>query len=213
MAPFPPPYLDVGPAVALLTRWGGPLLFAVMAAECIPLAGFAAPGLVVLVVAGFLAAGTSSWEAAGYLLWALSGVLVADTVLFALGRIGGERQPWLRGVIARHGRLRRELLAQPYPVLLLYQFPPYSRMFAPLVLGAAKLPWSAWLRLTIPAALLFVGSFFGLGSAAGLAGRGVNGAAGAASLASAVFALGFFAWLVLFILRVMRRRAAEKGAR
>jgi len=189
-----------------LRRWGAPLLFAMLFLECIPVAGFAVPGLTLLVIAGFLAAGQTPAQVASLFLASLAGVVAADNFAFLAGRFGHDHIAPLRRLIDRHEALREEIRGQKLPVLLLYQFPPYSRMFAPLLMGTLGFAWRRWLLVMSIGSFAFVGAFFILGYAAGSTGRRVFGAVDAASTISALFIFGLLAWAAMLGIRVFRNR-------
>jgi membrane protein DedA with SNARE-associated domain len=189
---------------AELRQWGALLLFVMLFLECIPLAGFAVPGLTVLVIAGFLAAGQSFVSAAGYFLASLAGVVAADNLAYLIGRAGYDRIGVLRRLMDRQAALREDIRGQKLPILLLYQFPPYSRMFAPLLMGALSFAWPRWLLVMSAGSVAFVSTFFLLGYAAGATGRAVFGAVSAASTVSALFVFGLLAWAVMLGIRMFR---------
>jgi membrane protein DedA with SNARE-associated domain len=192
--------------LALLQEWREPLLFAILALECVPVIGFVAPGLIALVLAGYASAGLPAGEALRLAAAAFAGVFLADTVCFAAGRAAGERSLWIARLAGPRAPLGEELGAQPAAVLLFYQFPPYSRMFAPLFLGSAAFEWRRWLSLSAAATAAFVGAFFALGFAAARISTAATGAASLAGAVSLVFALLFGGWAVRIAVRLWRRR-------
>lgn len=204
-------YLEV--LQSALTRWGALMIFGALFLECVPVVGFAVPGLTILVVAGFLAAGQPLLEAALFFVAAFAGVASSDTLAYLTGRLGGERIGPVRRLILRHDTFRREISGQSLPVLLLYQFPPYSRMFAPLLMGALSFAWTRWLLIVTVGTLAFAAAFYGLGFAVGLAGRELFGAVSTASTLSALFLLGLLVWAAYLGVRLyrLRRRPTERA--
>lgn len=192
---------------SLIRRWGPILLFASLFIEAIPLFGFILPGLTILVVAGFLAAGQSLFSAILFFIASLAGLILADTLMFWLGREGATRLRIIERLTRKHDVFRQEIAGQSLAVLLLYQFPPYSRMFAPLLMGALSFTWRRWLFLVSVGSIAFVSAFFGLGLTVGLASRNLSGAVSAASTISALFMLCLLIWatLVAFKLRRVNR--------
>jgi len=188
------------------------LIFGALFVECLPVAGLILPGLTLLVVAGFVASGQSGTYVMATILAAIGGVLAADTVAYFAGRVGLERWSALQRLVARHNDLRHELAQQSWRILVLYQFPPYSRMFAPLLLGALAIPWSRWWAITAPGTGLFVGVFFTLGFLAGRTGRALFGAVNAASMVSNLFLASLILWAVWFGFRIRRFRADRQPA-
>lgn len=180
--------------LATVTRWGPLVTFAAMTLECIPFVGFAVPGLTVLVAAGFLAA--TQEVAQGLLLFtaAFIGVIIGDNLGYAAGR-GSHRLPPVRRLVDRNARLAGEIERQPLLLLLFYQFPPYSRMFAPLLMGALDFPLRRWAGVVTGGTLVFVIAFFGLGYLAGRAGQAMLGVQSAASTVSALFVVALLVWV------------------
>jgi membrane protein DedA with SNARE-associated domain len=186
-------------------------LAAVLVAEVIPVVGFAAPGLTVLVAAGFFAAQLLAAEAARLALTAFAAIFLADLAMFAAGRFGIARIRLLARWVGPEAVFARELLAQPRSFLIFYQFPPYSRMFAPLLFGAGGQPWPRWTALSAAATALFVAACFGGGLAAGLSARSLAGAVSGAGAVAIAFSAGLIAWLGTFLWRLwgMRRRVRD----
>lgn len=193
--------------LALLQEWREPVLCIVLMAECIPVLGIIAPGLIILVLAGFVAGGADALEAVSLALTAFSAIFLTNLALFGVGKVGANSNSVVRRLIGDRGAFGQELAAQPNSILLLYQFPPYSRMFAPLLLGAAGLRWRRWLVLSAAATLAFVTVFFGMGFVAARLGRDTSGAATWAGGASAVSVLAFGAWIAVLLTRIFKRRA------
>lgn len=188
----------------LVETWREQLLFGLLVLECIPVVGFLAPGQLALAVAGFWAS-TQPFEMALRLVFvAIVAVLVADYAMFALGRFGTNRFGFVRRMLGRHAAFGRTLETQPPRLMLFYQFPPYSRMLAPFLLGANEMRWPVWVPLSLLGTLMFVGAFFMIGYGVGWSGREVVASTSIASTASALFALGFFGWLALFIRKWVR---------
>lgn len=197
----------------LVETWREQLLFGLLIVECIPIMGILAPGQLALAVAGFWAVSQPIDVAFRLASVALAAVLVADVIMFALGRFGTAHFTFLNRALGRHASLGRTLNAQSIAVVLFYQFPPYSRMFAPFLLGASEMRISTWIPLSIVASVLFVLTFFMIGFGVGWSGQDLVESASIASTASALFALGFFAWLLLFVSQWSKlRRLGAKDA-
>ncbi len=195
-----------------LAKWGAIVVFAAMFVDCLPFVAFVAPGVIMLVLTGYFAAGqpTLSWV----LLFAAAcaGVMASDTLMFAIGRSGYHRIAVVRRLVDKQERLRQAILRQKAFVLIFYQFPPYSRMFAPLIMGAARFSWIRWAALVSTSTVLFVASFFGIGLMAALGGRAASGATASANSISILFVFGFFAWLSVLIYRLVQRRRDQSDA-
>lgn len=201
---------DAQAVALLLLDWREPLLFIILAAECVPLLGFAAPGLIVLVAAGFVAAGLDLAAAARLFATALAAIATADLALFALGRWGSARSARLARWIGPRAALGRELAGQPNRLLLFYQFPPYSRMFGPLMLGSSEIGWGRWLGLCGAGTLLFVLAFFGAGLAAANLATGLAGMISAAGTVALIFGFAFIAWAAAMARRLWRGRSRSR---
>lgn len=192
-----------------LAKWGAIVVFAAMFVDCLPFVAFVAPGVIMLVLTGFFAASqpTLSWG----LLFAsaCAGVIASDTLMFYIGRSGYHRISAVRRLVDKQARLRQAILNQRTLLLIFYQFPPYSRMFAPLIMGAVRFSWIRWTALVFASTVLFVASFFGIGLVAALGGHASSGATASANKISALFALAFFAWLSVLIYHVIQRRRSQ----
>ena len=191
---------------ALITR-GHLLLFAGMFIECIPIAGFIMPGLTLLVIAGFLSANESLSYSIYTVVSAIMGIAAADNAAFLVGRLGVHKVGWIARLVKRHEELALDIATQRFIILVLYQFPPYSRMFAPIVMGTISFPMRRWATVVSLGTLLFVTVFFGLGFSVGFLGRRLFGAVNLASNISVVFILGLLSWIIVFGSRIHRRRS------
>jgi membrane protein DedA with SNARE-associated domain len=189
-----------------LAQWGGIMVFGTMFLDCLPFMAFVAPGVIMLVLAGFVASSQPVAQAGLLFGSACAGALLSDTLMYFAGRSGYGRVRFIRRMVDRRDKLRSEILTQRTPILIFYQFPPYSRMFAPLIMGAVGFSWSRWVMLVSASTLVFVASFFGLGLAAGIGGHAAAGATKAASIVSALFVFAFLGWLLGLVLRLLQRR-------
>jgi membrane protein DedA with SNARE-associated domain len=194
-----------------LVIWGPLIAFAGMFLDCLPFAAFVAPGVILLVLVGYFAAGRSLTEAVTLFISASGGVVACDTLMYAIGRAGYSRSARTRAFIDKHERLRREILAERPALLVFYQFPPYSRMFAPLVMGALEVSWRRWAVIVSFSTVVFVGAFFVLGYAAGSSGKTASGATETASVLSTVFLAAFLIWLIALVLRLVRAARQARG--
>jgi membrane protein DedA with SNARE-associated domain len=194
----------------LMIAWREPLLFVLLVAECVPLLGLASPGLIALVLAGFVGHELGYSAALRLYATALVAVSATDLLLFAAGRAGAVRLPLVQRWVGERATFGRALAGQRDAMLMLYQFPPYSRMFAPLLLGAAALGWTRWLRVAGAGTLLFVSSFFLIGFSAHWLSSGIDGAAAGAGFASSVFGLGLGAWIAVLVVRIWKSKGAER---
>lgn len=179
-------------------RWGYLVMFGALFLECVPVVGFAVPGLTILVAAGFWATTLDGTHAMGLLAAASAGVVASDTSAYAVGRLSRGRLSVVQRAVKRHDGLRRRLAEQALPVLIFYQFPPYSRMFAPLLLGVIDLALGRWVALVCISTALFVLAFFGLGYVVGWSGRALANAIDIAGLVTTVFVGGLVWWGIVF---------------
>ncbi len=132
--------------------------------ENVPIVGFVAPGLTILVLSGFLhdLIGVSA-QTLFLLAWCT--VVLADTIWYAIGRYSNAKSRWLRSIANKTPAARQILVSQPTHSLVCYQFMAYFRMFLPFSFGMYQYPWQAWMSLCIIASGLYTAVFFGLGVA------------------------------------------------
>ena len=127
-------------------------------AECALLVGFFLPGDTLLVGAGLLAADPTRGVS---LAWLLGGVTLAAVGGECVGYLVGFRagEPLLRrraGRIITPAKLARaDEFARRYGVLALIaaRWVPWVRTFAPLLAGAARMPWPRFLAGNVAGAL------------------------------------------------------------
>ena len=188
-----------------LADWGAVMVFGTMFLDCLPFMAFVAPGVIMLVLVGFAASSQSFGATILFYGSACAGVLVSDTLMYYAGRAGYRRLEFIRRMVDKRAKLRSEILGQKTQVLIFYQFPPYSRMLAPIIMGSAGFSSSRWYFLAITSTLVFVTSFFGLGWLAGVSGQAAVGATKVASIVSALFVFAFLGWLGGLIFRILQR--------
>ena len=191
--------------------WDYVLTFGTMFLECVPGVGLAVPGVVVLVVAGFWGASLPLEHGGGLALAAFLGVVLSDCLAFAVGRMGERHVALVRRVLAQHHGLRRTLASQRTGVLLLYQFPPYSRMFAPVLCGATGMSTRRWMVVAIGASAAFVGTFFCLGVGAAWSGRALTQAVDIAGTLIFAGVVGLVWWCAM-VYRRLRQRSQQEVA-
>jgi membrane protein DedA with SNARE-associated domain len=196
--------------VKAILRWREPLLVLFLAAECMPFIGLAAPGLIVLTLAGFAATLLGPVDAIRLYCTAIATVFLIDYLMFSLGQFSQTRIGLIRRMVGSNTALGIELMQQPFYVLLLYQFPAYSRMFAPLLLGSTAMPTKLWLKVSSLGTILFVTCFFGIGATAGILRRNADTSASLATVIAALSAVGLFYWLARTLWRLWKRRGLSK---
>lgn len=196
-----------------LRRWGVVIVFGAMFLDCLPFAAFIAPGVIMLVLAGFVAASQSPAQGVFLIGAAAAGVISSDTLMYVVGRTCYSKSILVRRMVDKRAKLRNELSSQHHMLIFLYQFPPYSRMFAPIIMGTLKFSWRRWLIVSTFGTIIFVASFFMLGLIAGVSGDEAAGATKVASSVSTIFVFAFLVWLGRIIIRLFksRREVAEEG--
>lgn len=194
-------------ALKWVETWREPLVATVLFLECLPIVGFLAPGQIVLTIAGFWSGGHSVWVSLRMFVTCLVAIILADTLMFGIGRYCSHKFEFLRTWLGKNAVFSKALSAQPFGVLLFYQFPPYTRMFGPFLMGASQRPWRPWLGLCLTASFAFVATFFGVGLGIAIAGKAALAGASLAASASAICAIAFFVWLPFFIKRMAKSRS------
>jgi membrane protein DedA with SNARE-associated domain len=194
---------------ALLLKWREPLLALMLVGECMPLVGFAAPGLIALALAGFIAVDLGPFAGIRLFLIACAAIFFTDLGMFAMGRLGSRRSALVARFVGPRAAFGKELQRQPDRWLLFYQFPPYARMFAPVLLGNVQLEWRRWLAVSTLATLIFVVTFFGLGVAAALLHEKVAGVVAASGLLIFISMSGLLVWCLGFAGRLWRARGID----
>ena len=190
-----------GALLGAIEEWRASIIFVMLVLECVPVVGLVVPGQIALAALGFWAAGQPAHSGLALYLVALAAVLVADMTMFLLGRFATARSTVLRRFVGSRASFAEALEGQGDAVLVFYQFPPYSRMFAPLLLGAADFAPKRFVVLMMAGSLLFVTAFAGLGWSVGMLGRDLVEGASIAGVVSAFFAFGLFGWAILFARR------------
>lgn len=115
--------------------------------------------LVILASGWAVAEGHLSYPAA--LLWCLAGILSGDSLLFAAGRLAGDRVeqwPLLRRAMRpkRRQRFNQQFLRYGTRVVFLARFVPGVRTLTYLVAGNLGMPWWKFLLLDIAGAAVTV---------------------------------------------------------
>lgn len=146
-----------------LADWWLPVTLGALMLEGIPVAGFVAPGLVLLVFAGFKAAAEPAHWAALVFLACFAALVAGDFIAFGLGRWARSRsermQHWFENRLPNSDRWRQAA----FWTLVVYQFPPYARMIVPALLGSANMSLRSWTAACFAASLLFTAVAFGAG--------------------------------------------------
>jgi membrane protein DedA with SNARE-associated domain len=196
--------------LSVLEEWRGQLVFSMMILECLPVAGFIVPGQITLAVAGFWAASQPLGAGLMLCLAALGGVILADAAMYGLGRFGTKRFAFVDRMVGKNASFSRTLQSQSTLTLLFYQFPPYSRMFAALLLGSGSMKGKRFFPIMLASSFAFVLVFMGIGWGAGLLGVQLTEGATLTSVISALFALAFFGWAAIFARQWWRTATGQR---
>jgi len=150
--------------LAGLSQHGYAILTIVVFLEAIGLPCPAA--LALLIVGGAAATGSlNPWIAAGS---ALAAMLLADTLMFLMGRYTGW---WLLGVLCRLSlnpescilRSADSFYRRGRTLLLFAKFVPGINTMAPPLAGSMNMRLTHFLRLDLVGAILYIGTWFGVG--------------------------------------------------
>lgn len=141
-----------------LQRYGVLIVFPILLLENFPLIGFVTPAITILIFVGFMLAATPSilLETAAV---AYAAILLGDNIWFFIGRYSGGKWKALKTVNSRAKTVLEVLSEQSRWLMLLYQFPPYFRMFLPFGLGMSRFPFSTWVFINLIGSFLYVTTF------------------------------------------------------
>lgn len=146
----------------LFSRYGTLIVFPLLILENFPFVGFFTPAITILVIAGFTLGGNT------FLLLKVSvvaylGIVVGDNIWFFIGRYSAKKWKFLESISSRSEEVMEVINDQGTLVKLLYQFPPYFRMFLPFGFGASKTTIREWLFINLIGSTLYVSLFMGIG--------------------------------------------------
>ncbi len=153
-----------------LDDWWLPVALVALMLEGIPVAGFVAPGLILLVFAGFKAAAVPTHWVLPVFLACVAALVAGDFIAFGFGRWARARSTRLQLWFERHLPSSERWRRAAFATLTVYQFPPYARMFVPALLGSSGMSLRRWAITCLVASLLFVIVAFGAGYLGGRAG-------------------------------------------
>ena len=146
----------------LFEQYGNLVIFPILFIEVVPFVGYLAPAITLLIFAGFLLGG-SPQEFVTTTMVAYAAVLLADNMMYFLGRYSSGKWSALKSVNSRANTVLEVISQQPRWLMFFYQFPPYFRMFLPFGLGMAKYPLRTWWAISLTGTFLYVAAFIGLG--------------------------------------------------
>lgn len=130
--------------------------------ENIPLVGFVAPGLTILVLSGFFHELIAPSPLVLFLVaWGV--ITLADTLWYLIGRYGTKHSRWLQTLAKKSPDVQEVLTNQTYYALVCYQCVAYFRMFLPFGLGMYGYPLGQWVVLCTIASALYTAIFLGIG--------------------------------------------------
>jgi len=166
-----------------LIRWGGWfVLAAIVFAETGLLAGFFLPGDSLLFVAGFLVGSGALKPPEPLPQDPLTGMIVLNVVLMTAGFLGNTSGYW---VGAKAGRrlferpnsrfFKKEHLVKTQAfydehggkTIIMAEFMPFARTFAPVVAGIAKMPYARFMSFNLVGVVVWIFSMTLLGSLLG----------------------------------------------
>ena len=153
----------------LFINYGYLVIFLGTCLENMLFLGLFVPGIFVLLLAGISAQNGLINLPLAFVIGVI-GTSLGDTVSYFGGRFGWKRAlehaakvPWMDTI---HHALQR------HPVLFVfaYHFMGYTRLVGPLTAGALRLPFARWWVLDFLGAMLWVGTYLGLGYLFGMLG-------------------------------------------
>lgn len=149
----------------LFEEYGILIVFPILFFENIPFLGYLAPAITLLIFVGFLLASSPS-QLITTALVAYIAILIADSLMYALGYYSSGKWKVLKTVNSRANTVLEVISGQPQWLMFFYQFPPYFRMFLPFGLGMSRFPIHKWVLTTLVGSLLYVMTFISLGAVA-----------------------------------------------
>jgi membrane protein DedA with SNARE-associated domain len=153
----------------LFDRYGYLVIFLGTLFENTLLLGLIVPGLIVVLLAGLNAhdGGMNIFYAA---LLGMLGTVLGDTISYFMGRFGWARLSQGESMRAFSERVRQPLLERGAFFVFAYHFAGYTRLFGPTAAGLFRIPYRKWAPLDHAGAVVWVGTFIGIGYGLGVAG-------------------------------------------
>lgn len=147
-----------------VSNYGVWFVIAFLFIENIPVIGFFAPGLTILVLSGFFfELITGSWLLLFLIAWLT--IFIADTTWYLIGYFGQEKTAWLKRLAVISPNVKEVLSSQSPYLLVTYQFLVYFRMLLPVALGMYRYPFWHWILLCLVGSALYTAVFLGIGVA------------------------------------------------
>ena len=171
-----------------------------LALENVPIIGFVAPGVTVLVLSGFF---YSTIVENIWLLYLVTGVtiLLADNFWFWLGYLCANKVQWVTKLVLRGPNIQKLLLNQPRYGLIGYQFIPYFRMFLPIALGAYGFSPKKWLLISLLATTLYTAVFLSIGFIGAITMTSLSDVDKITLSTNRILAVGAFVYLLVLYVR------------
>ncbi|MDX6348071.1 MAG: hypothetical protein QOF84_2861 [Streptomyces sp.] len=199
--PLPGPLAHLAP---LLADYG---YLAVGVLVCLDNGGIPVPGQTVLVAAAVYA-GTGRLDFAGVLAVAVAAAVVGNSLGYLLGRVGGRAfvHRWGRYVLLTPARLER---AEDFfgrhggAVVTWARFVDVLRQTNGIIAGTVGMPWRRFMAFNVLGAVLWAGTWGGLGYAAG---ANIGTIYGAVARSQIILLAAVGALLVVLVIRHLLRR-------
>jgi membrane protein DedA with SNARE-associated domain len=199
--PLPGPLAHLAP---LLADYG---YLAVGVLVCLDNGGIPVPGQTVLVAAAVYA-GTGRLDFAGVLAVAVAAAVVGNSLGYLLGRVGGRAfvHRWGRYVLLTPARLER---AEDFfgrhggAVVTWARFVDVLRQTNGIIAGTVGMPWRRFMAFNVLGAVLWAGTWGGLGYAAG---ANIGTIYGAVARSQIILLAVVGALLVVLVIRHLLRR-------
>ncbi|MDX6312352.1 MAG: hypothetical protein QOF44_1816 [Streptomyces sp.] len=199
--PLPGPLAHLAP---LLADYG---YLAVGVLVCLDNGGIPVPGQTVLVAAAVYA-GTGRLDFAGVLAVAVAAAVVGNSLGYLLGRAGGRAfvHRWGRYVLLTPARLER---AEDFfgrhggAVVTWARFVDVLRQTNGIIAGTVGMPWRRFMAFNVLGAVLWAGTWGGLGYAAG---ANIGTIYGAVARSQIILLAVVGALLVVLVIRHLLRR-------
>jgi len=194
-----------------LADWWLPVVLVALLLEGIPVGGFVAPGLVLLVFAGFKASAQPAYWGVLIFLACLAALVTGDFLAFGIGRWARARSARLQGWFERRLPHSERWRRAAFGTVIFYQFPPYSRMIFPALLGSSGIPLSKWAGVCLSASLLFTIVAFGAGFLGGRVGGDFVAANQQVANIIAILSIAFLLAAGSLIMRLFRSSEKDSG--
>lgn len=141
-----------------VVKYGYLTVFLGLMLENIPVVGLFFPGLFILIFGGYLA-GLGDLSILFVFISAVLGIYVGDNLSYILGYFGIVKLSRLQKISPQLHQLEKDIRDKTGVFLIFFQFPVYSRMLLPVLLGTLQFPIRRWFFLDAIATVLFASVF------------------------------------------------------